>query len=425
GITGEPLSPASYATAITVGAFTPALKGASFSNYGAGVDIAAPGTQIYSTVLNNGYDGWQGTSMASPHVAGVAGLLKAMNLDITAEQIRLYLTDKELLTVPSGYDHTIHGEGFLNALKPLQKIADDFALFKPKLQIAPGTLYFPNGNAYQDVAILSKSTEAINQLSYRIVYNNQEVNWLKIRKSDQYGVTPSRLGVYVDKMAFASLGINSKTTLTADIYFSGVGVDSQESVDEVTLPITVEYDPTEEMHPVVTVQIVENGNVVYTTYTGYDEGYYFSWPQEFSNGTIFAGSDLDNDGQICDAGEKYCGRLGGFLDANGGAIQNGQVHRIDVSFFEVAEGFIPVPSIENFISIVNGGQVQMSLDLLSGPSVILEALAKPANSSEAPVVVTGLSGQNAAGIALVAGSQSNSLVSTYAKGLNLTWDSST
>ncbi len=69
--------PARYASTIAVAATTQSDSRASFSSTGPDVELAAPGYQIYSTLWDNTYDTMSGTSMACPHVAGVAALVIA------------------------------------------------------------------------------------------------------------------------------------------------------------------------------------------------------------------------------------------------------------------------------------------------------------------------------------------------------------
>jgi subtilisin family serine protease len=64
-------SPASTPSALTVGASTSGDQRSSFSNFGTCVDLFAPGSSITSSVISGGYQSWNGTSMAAPHVAGV------------------------------------------------------------------------------------------------------------------------------------------------------------------------------------------------------------------------------------------------------------------------------------------------------------------------------------------------------------------
>ncbi|KID64093.1 Proteinase T [Metarhizium brunneum] len=64
-------SPASESSACTVGATTKDDKLATYSNIGSVVDVIAPGSEIKSTWINGGENTISGTSMASPHVAGI------------------------------------------------------------------------------------------------------------------------------------------------------------------------------------------------------------------------------------------------------------------------------------------------------------------------------------------------------------------
>ncbi|MFA6431693.1 MAG: S8 family serine peptidase [Candidatus Margulisiibacteriota bacterium] len=57
------------------------------SNYGTWVDVSAPGTNIYSTNNDGSYRYWNGTSLASPYVAGLVGLIKTDKPSLTAAEI--------------------------------------------------------------------------------------------------------------------------------------------------------------------------------------------------------------------------------------------------------------------------------------------------------------------------------------------------
>jgi thermitase len=81
-------APANTPGVITVSAVDEALNRAVFSNTVQDVTmgIAAAGVNIYSATPNNGYAAWNGTSMATPYVAGLLGLMKSLNPDLTTEQ---------------------------------------------------------------------------------------------------------------------------------------------------------------------------------------------------------------------------------------------------------------------------------------------------------------------------------------------------
>jgi hypothetical protein len=95
GNTGDavPQFPAALPDVLSVGAVDANDVRAGFSSMGPHIDVAAPGVGILSTLWDNGYGTMDGTSMASPHVAGVAALMLSCNGALTPAQLRQMIRD--------------------------------------------------------------------------------------------------------------------------------------------------------------------------------------------------------------------------------------------------------------------------------------------------------------------------------------------
>ncbi|KGX83542.1 peptidase S8 [Pontibacillus marinus BH030004 = DSM 16465] len=102
--------PAKYSSVMAVGAVDSNLNRASFSSVGSELEVMAPGVDIYSTLPGNSYDYYNGTSMASPHVAGAAALILANDGSLTNAEVRSLLNDT---ATPLG-DSFYYGNGFIN-----------------------------------------------------------------------------------------------------------------------------------------------------------------------------------------------------------------------------------------------------------------------------------------------------------------------
>lgn len=88
-----------------------------FSNFGlTSTDLLAPGVAIWSTILNGGYEEFNGTSMAAPHVAGVCAMMFGVNPNLTFRQCKSVLLHPDSLDQTTFTQNSTAG-GRLNASK--------------------------------------------------------------------------------------------------------------------------------------------------------------------------------------------------------------------------------------------------------------------------------------------------------------------
>lgn len=120
--------PAAYGNSMAVGALSPCNERKSpsscdgetwwGSNYGTGLDVMAPGVHLRSATINSYINDMNGTSGATPHVAGVAALIKARNPSLSAGEIRDIIRNSAVDMGAAGWD-TQTGYGRLNAYEAL------------------------------------------------------------------------------------------------------------------------------------------------------------------------------------------------------------------------------------------------------------------------------------------------------------------
>ncbi len=147
--------PAAYPYALGVSSVGPDGELAPYSNYGKGIDIAAPGgntrTNIEHGILQNtigrsdptkdSYEYFQGTSMASPHVAGVAALLVSLGVKDPAKIEKILFS-----TATQKKDSSKYGAGIINAAAAVQAAGNlSPAVVASPIKLKESLIYFLAG----------------------------------------------------------------------------------------------------------------------------------------------------------------------------------------------------------------------------------------------------------------------------------------
>jgi thermitase len=176
--------PAAYNEVVAVSATDASDNPARFTNYGDWVDVAAPGVKILSTMptyhvsLNDqgyamNYDFLSGTSMASPHAAGVAALIWSRFPNMTRDQVRAQLQySAEDLGQPS-FD-VYYGFGRVNARKAVERAPSDHDALVLNME-TPSNVSLGKA-ATINTTVLNMGTSNESDIMVRLLVNNSIVN---------------------------------------------------------------------------------------------------------------------------------------------------------------------------------------------------------------------------------------------------------
>ncbi len=353
--------PASLAGVISVSAVDLNLQKPTYSNFGSFVDVAAPGGDTSADLNGDGFgDGvlstlgndqgeffyrfYQGTSMAVPHVAGVLALMLAVNPNLTPSDIDQLLAGTHPDTTvritqdlgAAGRDD-IYGHGLIDAAQAVVAARS-----------IPG-----GGGTPPSGSILAVSTSLLNfenfldKLSFKITNAGIETlrvtgitddaSWLTLSPSS--GTAPLTVEATVDR---AGLSEGERTATIQVTSNATQGTQSATLRVEMRVGGKTVGDVGEVF--VLLVKPASSDTVVQTE-TDATQGYTFATPPVAPGKyQIVAGTDLDNDGFICDI-EDACGFSAGLF-----TVRSGQ-DTPDIDFVLTTivspQGLPPVPTSGN------------------------------------------------------------------------------
>jgi serine protease len=304
--------PASYDGVVSVGAVGLNSAKAPYSNIGAALDVVAPGGDASADLNGDGFpDGIlstlaidasgaivttyqynHGTSMAAPHMAGVAALMKAVYPDLIPSELDLELASGEItqdLGDPGRDD--IFGHGLIDALKAVQRAQAlaGGAPSLPLLTVTPTALNY--GFTMRTPQTLTATNGGGGTLSNVNAADNAA--WLT--------VAGSGLGPYTVSVNDSGLG--------AGVYSAKIAFTS--SANTVTIPVNMQVGSAGTgnagFHYILLIDPA-TGDASHQGTTSATGGKYSYSIGSVTAGSYYvvAGSDLDNDGFICDPGEA-CG----------------------------------------------------------------------------------------------------------------------
>ncbi|HSG88193.1 MAG TPA: S8 family serine peptidase [Pseudomonadales bacterium] len=318
----QPFYPAAYDNVVSVSATTINSRLARYSNFGSTIDVAAPGGDVATDVNGDGIpdgvlsvvgddsdgdpttppvpklDAYMGTSMAAPHVAGVAALMKSVHPGLTPLAFDQLLAGGSLTDDlgASGRDD-LFGQGLINAQRAVaaaQALAGGAATIGPILVANPSRLNF---GAFSEVLEFRLSNAGDGALDVLTAVPSEP--WLTL----QAPADANGLGIWTARANRALLP-------SEGVFAASITVTSD--ANAVTIPVQVELAGTDLSADAGTTTVAlfapgADSTELFTVLGQASNGVYeWSFAVPAGEYEIIASSNSDADDFLCDGGES-CG----------------------------------------------------------------------------------------------------------------------
>ena len=323
--TSVPSYPAAFSNVISVSAVGQTKELAPYSNFGSTISVAAPGGNmqedangdgnvdgILSTVNASSYAWFQGTSMAAPHVAGVAALMKSAKPALNATEFNSLLVSGMITDDlgATGRDDQ-YGYGLINAAKAMTALNETIA---PFLAVNPQSISFDSLEVSSQLTLAMGGGGTVKVTS--IV---DDADWLSVVTSSN--VDSNNLGTYIVNIDRGGKDIGSSHVATITVNYQ---IDSVNQTAKTISVLMIVPDPSK----VATVgtllvglieraaqedaeKALENGdeNILIDIFklqeaTENQGVYSYSFTDiPLGDYYVFASTNMDQDGIVSDAGE--------------------------------------------------------------------------------------------------------------------------
>ena len=324
--------PAAFANVFAVGATDAQNQRTSYSNGGTALDIVAPGGNLDADINNDGqpdgvlstyydegpqYAFLEGTSMATPHVAGVFALMKSINPSLNYSDINALLAQGALTDDlgAEGRDDS-YGWGQINAGKAvaaaINSIGGDIA--RPaQLGVSSEQLNFGT-----QLSALTVVLSNIGGGELTVLNAQSNVSWLNATAS----LEANGLGAWIIRV--------DRSALSQGRYDGVITFNSSAGAKRVSVTVQVATGTIGDLGTIYALLIdPESGETIAQAVASADNNYLFDFPDvAVGDYELWAGSDNDNDFEICDSGEA----CGAYITLDSPVVLNVSSDIFDVEF---------------------------------------------------------------------------------------------